>query len=386
MNNKTKKVYYPEMFAKNLRELRDTSGHSIEEVAALTGISDASLKKYEAGLGNNPSVEAVAQLAMIFHVSIDYLLGVNPGSFVMDEYREKLKDLNDETLRLYLMKTRNKVVEAGESTTNDIHDLGWPYNLLTGCGLDERLDIPLSKEQIDTLDDIVRTTLTPRETSVIFDYYKHDNTMLMIANEIHVSPERIRQILAKAERKLRHPSRWKLIKYAGLEIEEFNTDILEAKKKRAELIKELNDLQLDNELLVKAKEILSGLKEPIEVKEASLYEMPFAIDRLSVRNYNCLRRCCQTNPRYRFSSMKIDFNDVPEWAKSDRWAIKSMDDLTIGQVVYLFETGLITKIRNMGRKSVIEIADILVSQGVTDPSVLSWLGGYELKAVTSYKE
>ena len=376
MNDKVKKLYYPEMFAKNLRELRDTSGHSIEEVAALTGISDASLKKYEAGLGNNPSVEAVAQLAMVFHVSTDYLLGVNPGSFVMDEYREKLKDLNDETLRLYLMKIRNKVVEAGESTTNDVRDLGWPYNLLTGCGLDERLDIPLSKEQIDTLDDVVRTTLTPRETSVIFDYYKHDNSMLMIANENHVTPNRIRQIIAKAERKLRYPSRWKLIKYAGLEIEEFNADILEAKRKRAELIKELNDLKLDNELLAKAKEILSGLKEPIEVKKATLYDMPFAIDRLSVRSYNCLCRCClQKNPRVRFSYMKIDPDDIPEWARSDRWAVNSMDDLTIGQVVYLFETGLITKIRNMGKYSIIEIADILAAQGVTDSSVLSWLGG-----------
>ena len=273
----------------------------------------------------------------------------------------------------------NKPIKAADENGRGYMELGWPYNLLSGCGIEQWLDIPLSDTQIDILENKVLKTLAPREEECIRAYYANEpKTLKEIGADYSVTPERIRQVIAKAERKLRHPSRWKLIKYAGLEIEEFNTDILEAKKKRAELVKELNDLQLDNELLAKAKEILSGLKEPIEVKKASLYDMPFPIDRLSVRSCNCLCRCfSQPNPKYRFSNMKIDYDDIPEWARSDRWTVKTMDDLTIGQVVYLFETGLITKIKNMGKYSIIEIADILASQGVTDSSVLSWLGGYQ---------
>jgi len=58
-------------------------------------------------------------------------------------------------------------------------------------------------------------TLTKREKKVIelyFGFYDDPKTLEKIAKEMHVTRERIRQILAKGLRKMRHPNRSQILK------------------------------------------------------------------------------------------------------------------------------------------------------------------------------
>lgn len=66
----------------------------------------------------------------------------------------------------------------------------------------------------DVLEDIL-STLTPREERVIrlrYGFDGHERTLEEVGAKLNVTRERIRQIAAKALRKLRHPSRSKRIK------------------------------------------------------------------------------------------------------------------------------------------------------------------------------
>ncbi len=55
--------------------------------------------------------------------------------------------------------------------------------------------------------------LTDRERECVFLYFQNGMTYQKIADVCHLSAERIRQIIKKAERKLRHPRRFNLIRY-----------------------------------------------------------------------------------------------------------------------------------------------------------------------------
>ena len=373
-------AFEPKVMGYRLKDLRELSGYSQKDLAEKTGISYSTIRKFEEGTGKNPSIDVLMKLSDFYKISINYLIGMtDDSSFDRVAYSGDLKTIKEEAAKVYLKEYSQKVVEAGDSTVHDIGKLGWPYNLIEGCELASRIDMPMTNAQIEKLDEVIRTTLTDREVSVIFDYYKHGQTLYEIACEKGLTPERIRQVLAKAERKLRHPSRWKVIKYAGVPIDEYNNDILEAKEVRANLIKELNDLRLDNELLEKAYEQLKDLKKTIDIRSIKLEDQPFDYDGLSVRSYNCLSRHFGVWRGTRSSTTE-------QFKKENKYGLGCFDDITIGHVLNLFKDGSILKVRNLGKKSVLEIANSLVNQGVTDSSVLSYLGGYKCEEATSYKE
>lgn len=73
----------------------------------------------------------------------------------------------------------------------------------------------LPPDIVETMDYLI-STLTEREEKVIKMYWKNNYSFSKIADVLHVTCERIRQIYAKAIRKLRHKSRLPLIIY-GLE-------------------------------------------------------------------------------------------------------------------------------------------------------------------------
>lgn len=64
-----------------------------------------------------------------------------------------------------------------------------------------------SKDGFEKLFDvIVEETLTPREKSVLLKRYRDGKSLDAVGKEIGLTKERVRQILAKAERKIKHSS------------------------------------------------------------------------------------------------------------------------------------------------------------------------------------
>jgi DNA-directed RNA polymerase alpha subunit len=124
-------------------------------------------------------------------------------------------------------------------------------------------------------------TLTEREADVLRRRYQDKLTLKAVGEIQEVTPERIRQIEAKAIRKLRHPSKVNMFKAVPLaEMQELNT--------------EHQKLNRQYELLARALEIavekpsepeITELAKMVNVTSTPLEELDF-----SVRTYNCLRR------------------------------------------------------------------------------------------------
>ena len=155
----------------------------------------------------------------------------------------------------------------------------YPENLLAqvfvnGLPTDLPDDITL------VLEYIIQKTLTEREGRVLDMLYKRYMTMAAIGEEYGLRAERIRQIEAKAVRKLRHPSRSKYI-LMGME----------------GYINYLRDTAVDERLREYKKEIISLEKKIAELTDTEYEEeknelenAPLAELDLSVRTFNILYR------------------------------------------------------------------------------------------------
>lgn len=91
---------------------------------------------------------------------------------------------------------------------------GWPYNLLEDIYYNtehQYLREEVTPDQIKGLWHILQT-LTPREQEMILKKYRDEMTLEEVANDYGLTRERIRQIIVKGLRKLRHPVRIKYIK------------------------------------------------------------------------------------------------------------------------------------------------------------------------------
>lgn len=162
----------------------------------------------------------------------------------------------------------------------------YPYNLAWEIfGGDSLFRVLLP----ELLKEIVDSELSEREAKCI--HLRFENRMIYdeIAKEFNVTRERIRQILAKAIRKLRHPHRSR--KYLAVSLYEYKK------------------LQQENETLkAYLAEIEKGLNLPSN--ENPCVYIPFLatpienLD-LSVRSYNCLKRRGGLNTYGDFQNYKI---------------------------------------------------------------------------------
>ena len=155
----------------------------------------------------------------------------------------------------------------------------YPENLLAqvfvnGLPTDLPDDITL------VLEYIIQKTLTEREGRVLDMRYKRYMTMAAIGEEYGLRAERIRQIEAKAVRKLRHPSRSRYI-LMGME----------------GYINYLRDTAVEERLREYKKEIISLEKKIAELTDTEYEEeknelenAPLAELDLSVRTFNILYR------------------------------------------------------------------------------------------------
>ncbi len=168
-------------------------------------------------------------------------------------------------------------------------------------------------------------TLTEREQGVIMHRFQRKLTLEQCGKEYGVTRERIRQIEAKALRKLRHPTRANMMKAVPLpELQAMHTEYCKLK---------------DNyEWLKKAFESLTAQKaEPGVIipmaEHASRLEMPIEKLGLSVRSYHCLIR-----------SGKKTLRDIAEMTESELMGIRNLGSKSASEIrAKLTEYGLALK-------------------------------------------
>lgn len=148
-------------------------------------------------------------------------------------------------------------------------------------------------------------TLTEREQGVLMHRFQRKLTLEQCGKEYGVTRERIRQIEAKALRKLRHPTRANMMKAVPLpELQAMHTEYCKLKD--------------DYEWLKKVFESFTAQKaEPGVIipmaEHASRLEMPIEELDLSVRSYHCLIR-----------SGKKTLRDIVEMTESELMGIRNL--------------------------------------------------------------
>lgn len=89
------------------------------------------------------------------------------------------------------------------STDLDAYEL---EALILGRATDDPMELASKSEMARIMGDTLNT-LTPREAEAIQELYMKDKTLTEVGEVLDVTRERVRQIEAKAMRKLRHPDR-----------------------------------------------------------------------------------------------------------------------------------------------------------------------------------
>lgn len=154
--------------------------------------------------------------------------------------------------------------------------LNYPDNLIDLFFSDDAdVDITYIEEHFDKNFTELLLTLSPRESECIRLYFKEGYTLESIAKQKGVTRERVRQIIAKGLRRLKHPSRIKYLRY-GKELYELQNSVLKMKE------------ALENKINIIAKRIAMPSLYSVQVQAVEF--IPIDVLELSVRSYNCLRR------------------------------------------------------------------------------------------------
>lgn len=195
----------------------------------------------------------------------------------------------------------------------------WPSGLLDELYGDDSVMLSLPYDFEGSLS-YVLYSLGDRTREIILQRYQERLTLEDIAKLHGVTRERIRQVIAKGIRMLRHPSRRRMIEMGVAGYIAFMQQ--EASEKAATLAERE---ALKNHLLIQ-REDPDGAKA---AEKATLYTMDIAELGLSVRAYNCLKRSCVN---------------------------------TIGELLELTSEQL-ARIRNLGKKSHDEVVTALTAMG-----------------------
>lgn len=213
----------------------------------------------------------------------------------------------------------------------------YPYNLVSDV-LDEE-DAFVQTEDFKGSVEYALCLLSDRERKCIKLYYENRMSYRDIGKEYGVTQERIRQIIAKALRKLRHPERKKYIKDGVQGI--LSNEAL----KYAQITHEQNnDYKALAEQVVKLLKVLGECPDNFEKVHMALAPKDprtrLEDMDLSVRSCNCLKR----------------------------------HGITSMQEVYALGSEGLKRVRNLGRHSFSEVVDKLRECGYYIPSNGEWSG------------
>lgn len=346
-----KEIFMPNVniklvFSERLNKLCDMlpSYLTTEDIARGCDIPEPTLRSYKSAR-SLPNYDTLLKMADYFNAPLDYFFG-RIDLVEERQYKADMRTLVEKSYEKYLSTNRNQrmpnLVYYEDTPAMKIAPV-WPYNLLdmvqnaTKIDDERTLNYPLTPEQMEGLDYVINSCLTDRERLCVLSYFKDEFTLDECGRQFGVGRERIRQIVAKAVRKIRHPSRFNIIRY-GLVVLETNSQKQQILKLKAELDTEI--LELNKKIAeVSAKnavskddimDVLDITEEQVEEARRNVYTTPLIELDLSVRSYNCLTRA----------------------------GCRSMAD-----VIPKIEDDSIIKVRNLGRRSAKEIANKLLDLG-----------------------
>ena len=279
----------------NLQTLMDAANLTGPDLVRALDVSLASVNHWMEGKFQ-PSLDTVFKMAEFFAVPMDYLCGrLTPEQYddIVKNYDKKFMELRRAPWEKYISTGRkDRDLERVSDYTS--YEAPYPYNLLEDI-FSEWNDL-LNADQEKGFK-IALSELTEREQLCIKLYYEEGKTLDEVGAMCSVTRERVRQIIAKALRKLRHPPRAKKIRYGyrislkmreveqrarWLSIDEYELDRLETK------------LETRRALLEQEAEELNATHLTPENENKMSEDFIDVLD-LSVRSYKCLLRAnCNT--------------------------------------------------------------------------------------------
>ena len=160
----------------------------------------------------------------------------------------------------------------------------WPYNLLKAIGMEFDEPFDYRTDEVDLLAALAISHLTEREKFVLIERFFYQKTLKEVAPEIGTQQERVRQIEAKALRKMRHPS------VASILIGGTKAHIEKLVNEKVARILSERQRELEEEYREKIANAViqddESKRDMIErLKATTVCEMG-----LSVRSFNCLGR------------------------------------------------------------------------------------------------
>ena len=214
------------------------------------------------------------------------------------------------TAKSKYLKELNQVKYEHEHQIHDVNSV-FPFNLMQDLMEDSEFNLDYSARNIKN---VMQKKLTDREYTVLELRYGRRMTLEEVGKEFGVTRERIRQVEAKALRKLKNPSTMKSMSVVSYdEYQALKAENLKLNVKVERLEKTLGD-------------------NSVEAEKNSVLDMPIEDLELSVRSCNCLKRYGLT---------------------------------TAGKVVeFVDRYNSLAKIRNLGRKSAKEISDKFMDIGI----------------------
>lgn len=350
-----------------LDDLISASGLSVEDAAKACGISVASMMNYRRGIAN-PSVDNLIKIADFFAVPMDYLLGrcdMETAESVLRDYSANFMVLRRASWEEYLRGRRPIPAQYIGAT----YEAPWPYDLLDAIvrpswypghredSEDHYWKDVVSTDQMNGLEEAMRS-LCPRENEFLLAYFREGLNLEETGKRFGVTRERARQIIAKAVRKLRHPSSSRLITL-GIQGAALQN---ESKKRRLRLEAEMYELESWERAMDMIRE---GLMIRASVLSREAGEIP------SVHVCEKLRQV-PTSSFWADSLMRMSIDDldlsVRSWNCCKRAGINTLGELI--DRAKLGEDGGLHLIRNLGRKSLKELLGKIWAYTGVDYSVL----------------
>ena len=297
-----------------LNELMQRAGVSNGQLARCLNLSQGNLSGYLSGQ-KRPGIGTLIAIADFFAVPLDYLFGrcdLETAEAVLRDY-----GANFQKLRRMAYEDGYYKFALARETVPGRYEAPWPYNLVDEI-FREPTEFWITPGREAALESVIGT-LTEREQAVIDLRFRRGMTLDEVGKELGVTRERVRQIEAKAVRKLRHPSRARLIK-TGITTMAAEQEATEKLRELEAQIAQKETVLCWLEAMTRNVQIPEPPERPQLPDETPIEELEF-----SVRTFNCLWRA----------------------------GLRKVGDVTAFVEKNGFES--LCRIRNLGRKSIDEL-------------------------------